>query len=404
MIAGELEYQVNAHNDLKLNVDTSSEIVESTNRGGDQTKTYTDRTGIGLEHKGSYGDFNTVARISTEKYEQDNTTPSELDVILSDAQIQFPAFEGSHFFIFGGEFQKYDLDYEGSNGAGSFTTSLNQISLFAEDSIQISEKNTLTLGARNTHHSRFKDHLTPRVYLNHKASEELSFKAGVGTGYKAPSLFQLSKDFEAPSCGDGSCTVVGNPDLKPEKSVTYELGAIWAKDKWNTSVTLFYSELSDMINFYEITTPERKERRYHNIENASSQGVELSASYQASASLFLRLNFTYTDAENKTAHTPLTNTPNSTGNLLADWAFKDDMSAYFALNYTGERDVQIGRSGEFIKAKPYSLLNAGYTYQFAPTASLTIGVENITNKLLDKTIYSYGELGRRYFSKLSYTF
>ena len=88
---------------------------------------------------------------------------------------------------------------------------------FIEDEWQIlDEKLFLTLGSRLTHNEFFGNHLSPRAYLVYNATDTLSLKGGVATGYKTPDVNQIS-----PEVGtiQGGWRIVdfGNKDLKPEK-------------------------------------------------------------------------------------------------------------------------------------------------------------------------------------------
>nr|WP_269816495.1 TonB-dependent receptor [Caulobacter hibisci] len=56
---------------------------------------------------------------------------------------------------------------------------------------------------------------SPRHYTVFHATERLTLKGGVGRGFKAPSLTQLSPDYDVAAAG-GRSTVFGNPNLKPE--------------------------------------------------------------------------------------------------------------------------------------------------------------------------------------------
>lgn len=72
-------------------------------------------------------------------------------------------------------------------------------------------------------HQTYGDHWSPRAYLVYNATDTVTVKGGWATAFKAPSLLQLNPDWTTNSCR-GSCSIVGNPDLKPETSESFELG------------------------------------------------------------------------------------------------------------------------------------------------------------------------------------
>ena len=141
------------------------------------------------------------------------------------------------------------------------SSSTHQYALFVEDAYTLTDKATLTVGVRNTNHSRYDNHFTPRAYLNYAVTNDLMIKTGVGTGFKAPGILQMSNNFTLPSC-QGSCTVVGNPDLDPETNTSYELGATLTKKNWGANITFFHTEIKDMINTYFATIDGERFRYY----------------------------------------------------------------------------------------------------------------------------------------------
>ncbi|VFT32990.1 putative TonB-dependent receptor [Pseudomonas aeruginosa] len=71
--------------------------------------------------------------------------------------------------------------------------------LFLQDEIAFGPDWSLTLGSRFDKHEAFGWESSPRLYLLHHLSDALTLRAGVGRGYKAPSLKQLV----AGVCGGG---------------------------------------------------------------------------------------------------------------------------------------------------------------------------------------------------------
>ncbi|STW05760.1 ferric iron-catecholate outer membrane transporter [Klebsiella grimontii] len=64
----------------------------------------------------------------------------------------------------------------------------------------------------------------------YNATDTVTVKGGWATAFKAPSLLQLNPDWTTNSCR-GSCSIIGNPDLKPETSESFELGLYYAAKK-----------------------------------------------------------------------------------------------------------------------------------------------------------------------------
>lgn len=86
-------------------------------------------------------------------------------------------------------------------------------------------------------------------------------------------------------------TYAGNPDLKPEDSIGYELGAdIGFGNMGELRVTLFNNDVENLIQGTGATSV--------NVEGTSKrQGVELSYEVQANDWLYVAADYTYTKAE-----------------------------------------------------------------------------------------------------------
>ena len=98
-------------------------------------------------------------------------------------------------------------------------------SAFVEDG-GISRMHLLTAGSRYERYEVFGGHFSPRAYMVWDVTDAWTLKGGVTTGYKAPSMGQLHKGISGVS-GRGKTNLLGNPDLKPEESVSYEAGVYY---------------------------------------------------------------------------------------------------------------------------------------------------------------------------------
>ena len=90
---------------------------------------------------------------------------------------------------------------------------------YAEDEWHILDSLALTAGTRYEHNDVFGGHLSPRAYMVWDVSDAWTLKGGVTTGYKAPSLSQLHNGISGVTA-QGTVNTVGNPDLKPEESIS----------------------------------------------------------------------------------------------------------------------------------------------------------------------------------------
>ncbi|MDO9499363.1 TonB-dependent receptor [Falsiroseomonas sp.] len=76
-----------------------------------------------------------------------------------------------------------------------------------------------------------------------RVAEGAVLRANAATGFRAPTATDLAADFTA--LGGGR--TFGNPDLKPETSVQYELGSALFRPGWRADLALFQNTISDRI-------------------------------------------------------------------------------------------------------------------------------------------------------------
>ncbi len=115
---------------------------------------------------------------------------------------------------------------------------------------------------------------------------------GVSTGYRAPSLFELYGKMSF----FGMYMTVGKEDLKPEKSMSYEVGIDQKiMDFAQLGLTWFYSKFEDKIIMGTMMDP-----RYRQAGGeAYSKGFESYFNAQMLSYAKLRMSYTYTKSEYK---------------------------------------------------------------------------------------------------------
>ncbi|MCI5140487.1 MAG: TonB-dependent receptor [Candidatus Electrothrix sp. ATG1] len=86
------------------------------------------------------------------------------------------------------------------------------------------------------------DHFTPKVGLSWMITEQLKLRAQYAQAFMMPSADQLAADFDR----FGTRTV-GNPDLDPETSSTYEAGMDYRRNSFKAGLTYFHTDFEDKI-------------------------------------------------------------------------------------------------------------------------------------------------------------
>ncbi len=120
-------------------------------------------------------------------------------------------------------------------------------------------------------------HSTPQAGLAWMVTDAIKLRGQVAQGFVIPSADQLAIDIEA----NGRRTL-GNPELDPEKSLTWEGGADYTKSGLTGALTWFTTDFNDKI---VRTSLPGNVTSYTNLGSAAINGVEGALSYDVGVPL-----------------------------------------------------------------------------------------------------------------------
>lgn len=159
----------------------------------------------------------------------------------------------------------------------------DNVSVFAENLLRLSDRLDWTLGGRFDHNSDYGDEPTWRSTFSYRldADGATRLHGSYGTSFQAPTFYQLSNP------------LYGSPDVRPESGSGWDLGIdrTFGEGAYYLGVTAFGNEVEDKIVFSFDTS------RYANEETYKSKGLETDFRAQLPANLSLRLAHTYSEAE-----------------------------------------------------------------------------------------------------------
>jgi vitamin B12 transporter len=142
----------------------------------------------------------------------------------------------------------------------------------------------VTLGERVDDNSQFGTHATYRAGVVYRLAKDTRLRVSGGTGFKEPTFFEnFARGF-----------VQGNPDLKPERSGSWEVGM----ERGPVVVTYFNQRFRDLIEF-RATPP-----NYFNVGAAIANGIEASVSANLTPRVALSVNYTYLHTRVEKSGTP----------------------------------------------------------------------------------------------------
>ncbi len=115
------------------------------------------------------------------------------------------------------------------------------------------------------------DNLAPQIGLAYHATDDLKLRVQFAEGFMMPSADQLAIDVV-----NWGRRIVGNPNLDPEKSNTYEGGIDYTKKSFKGSLTYFYTDFEDKIVTSYLSDGSQS---WDNVGNATIAGFEAEISY-----------------------------------------------------------------------------------------------------------------------------
>ncbi len=341
-------------------------------------------------------------------------TPDQTDVYGREPEVENNVVDGklvlplgTHKITTGAQWNQgkvHDWN-QGLNDHVQYTFGVVQRALFAEDEWSLSERLALTAGVRIDDHQQYGSHFNPRLYAVWHASAAWTFKGGVSRGFKAPEIRAVVPGYAY--LRRNRFVMLGNPDLKPESSTSYELAALWDNHEGlSAGATVFYNDFKDKLS--TVTTTETWNGYIVmdrvNVDNARIVGAELNGRWAITPAISLKANYTYTDSEQKSGSgrgAPLTLTPEHKAHVGADWRISERLRLWAAANYYGK---EYGTTVSDEPAPGYTTADLGGSFELNSALSFNAAIYNLNDKRLDEPTYGTVNYGRRLWLSATYRF
>jgi vitamin B12 transporter len=223
--------------------------------------------------------------------------------------------------------------------------------------------------ARVDDNSQFGNHTTGLLGYAYRPTEELRFRVGAGSAFKAP-------DFSSLYSIDPTGSFTPNPNLRPETSYSKEAGVNYQMGASRFSATYFDNHIDDLIIFVT-TDPLTFAGTVQNLSSARIRGVELA--YQGSfASLQAYARVTLQNPEDEATGSMLPRRAREFGGAglsgtSGSWNLGGEVIASSA------RFDQAGEVGTS-KMHGYGLLNLTATYAIDREWSVRARWNNVFNR------------------------
>lgn len=181
----------------------------------------------------------------------------------ADARLDF--YASSALALTGGTL--YERQRQHSSGSEPRGRTIN--AYYAQAAGNVGERASYGAGVRLDDNSAFGTFTTYRLSTGYRLGTGTSLHASLGTAFKEPTVDQTSST---------SPFVRGNPDLRPERTRSWELGVSQSllDGALIVSATYFNQRFRDVIQ-YDPAPPEEGDPNYVNVGAARANGAELEA-------------------------------------------------------------------------------------------------------------------------------
>ena len=253
---------------------------------------------------------------------------------------------------------------------------------------------------------------TFRVGAVKKFGDAFSLRANIAQGYRVPDVRELFVHKQTPAGMQlGADTIDGRfgktaYELKPESSVSYELGASGKAGRLSYGVNLFHNRMKDRIT--QVSRPSANPATaglsyytFENVSKARSHGIEANLNYRITPQLSASFDWTELRTRNQATGRELDFSPRRLVGTGLNWQ-AERLSAGVQLKHVGRQQYQEGQA--FYRTKSYTLtnLNAAYLLGAQKQIRLYGGIDNVFNRKVDKKLGS--DVGTYFYGGVKYAF
>jgi len=207
-------------------------------------------------------------------------------------------------------------------------------------------------GIRLEDHERFGNHTVGQIAARYFLSPSTSIYTNIGSAFKAPT----NNDLYAIGWG-------ANPNLEPEKSISYELGFDHQlTQQLSAGFSVYQTQIDDLIS--------SRGSQLINIDKAKLTGSEATINWQKDE-LFLNMAYAYIQAKNDITKKDLNRRPRQNITLTAGWDDRIYGLSASVIAKSKAKDFSESTIPGYITA------NINAYWQLTPTVKLFTNIENI---------------------------
>ncbi len=253
---------------------------------------------------------------------------------------------------------------------------------------------SLSIGGRYIDNSQYENAWTGRIAGAYRLSQHFRTHASFGKAIQNPTFieyFGYSGNF------------IGNPNLKPEKSIGGDLGLlIESTDKKHSlDITYFARNVENFISTNATWT------QAINLDGKTKiKGVEIAYNGQLTNNLTAYANYTYTNSRDS-QNQDLLRRPKHMANAGLAYQVTEKLGSDINISYVGKRTDTYYDEATWTsyraKMPSYTLVNLGANYQVTENLNVYVNLNNLFDKKYENVL-GYGQDGRNIYVGLKGSF
>lgn len=326
-------------------------------------------------------------------------TPSSSDLEILNRRLEWQHnFQvGKPLLLTAGyQFREEQGDASGFFSAAQPNRLLSAHSGFAQAQLNMQDRLILTGGVRQDRYNVFGDATTYRVtggFLIHETGTKL--RSSYGTGFRAPTLNDLF------------FTNSDNPNLKPEKSQSFDAGidqSLW-QGRIQLSATYFWNRFRDLIVFQNaspLCPPSATFGCPINISQSRTQGWELGATVKLRANLEAKVQYTMTLDRDLLSGRRLPRRPIDMASAGLSYQPVDGARLNVDYRFVGARNDNAANTPSQRQGS-FGVVNVSGSYDFADHWQAFGRIENLFNQDYEEVQF-FGAPTRSVFGGVKFTY
>lgn len=252
----------------------------------------------------------------------------------------------------------------------------------------------------------------PSAGFKHSIVPGWDIHATIGKAFVAPDALYVTGNYQTPRTLPGGTVVIdtttGNPNIRPENSLSKDFGVEWSTSGFSVDLTMFDTKVKDKIVAVKTTNPDKSvATTYANAQDGSIQGVELQSHWS-----FAR-NCKLTFGGTQYLHDwTITNGMHVDSNIVPKQSFKiafdadnGAWSGRLSARYRGRMKDQdwVTGGGKQVEYGGFTVADLNVRYRIDKAQTVALSVENLMDRFYTEK-FGYNMSGRNMRANYRYEF